>query len=333
MNSHSKAQAHDLQEMAPDEGRGFDAAVRWAGRWFVGGMSTIGFALGWFTGMSNTPVVGALLPLLIGGIGGGAGLLLGKAKLDSALAAWRVRSVGAAAIAFGVLSILGALLGSAQRAGTAPPIPESVRIDLNALDVLEQVQLILLRDRLKQVGVSDGEQAVVLATSRASLLETREARAMTELDSELLAEKVDVLVRWLEGQDDDRGSLGDTIERLTEARILLAETDSEALHPLVRLAIRDSALSDLDEVVEAMVYTETMGYGLGYDDPDLEEFPSLEWSPEALRARAIIQGRDGGGYSIPMTTTERAIELLGSGRTEVNDVQPVAIIGRGLAST
>jgi hypothetical protein len=65
--------------------------------WFLISFTLTGFAAGYFMGMSETPVVATLLPLLFGLIGGGGVIFLVKADLSQSASRGRVSVLAVAA--------------------------------------------------------------------------------------------------------------------------------------------------------------------------------------------------------------------------------------------
>jgi hypothetical protein len=64
--------------------------------WYLAGFGGIGLLTGLFTGMSNSPVVGTVLPLLFSLIVGTGGVYLASADFSSELGRLRFRFLGVA---------------------------------------------------------------------------------------------------------------------------------------------------------------------------------------------------------------------------------------------
>ncbi|MBN1210178.1 MAG: hypothetical protein JXB05_35325 [Myxococcaceae bacterium] len=138
-------------------------------RWSTLGFAVVGAATGLFAGMSQSPVVAALLPLLFGLLGGAGGLFIAKMDLHSPVAQERIRVMGSSIVAFMVLCMLGSIWGLSRRTGQAPtafftwsaPDPISVT-GLAQRDAAMNLQLVLLRSRLQALGATPAEQAAIL---------------------------------------------------------------------------------------------------------------------------------------------------------------------------
>jgi hypothetical protein len=144
-------------------------------RWYLGGTFLVGIAAGLFAGMSTSPVVAVLLPLVFGVLGGGTGLYLGAVDLGKPASTQKIRLLGMTVVALMVALIPSTLYGVLVRTGAsvrslvpgATATGQSLDIPPGT-DPVQPLELLLLRKRLQLLGATDAEQREVLALARAS---------------------------------------------------------------------------------------------------------------------------------------------------------------------
>ncbi len=85
--------------------------------WYIVGLSLVGVAVGYFAGLSKTPVVNTLLPLLFGLTGGAGGLYLAKADLTKIETAYRLKVLGKTLAIFSLATVIAATYGMLVRTG------------------------------------------------------------------------------------------------------------------------------------------------------------------------------------------------------------------------
>jgi hypothetical protein len=129
-------------------------------RWYLIGMLMVGLTAGFFAGMSKTPVVAVLLPLLFALIGGAGGLYLATAPLDSEIGLMRLRLIGKGLSGLSVACLLGVLFGISVRVlTTLSPLKQTV---LGLKDPAEALEVLALRSRLRLLGASETDEAAIL---------------------------------------------------------------------------------------------------------------------------------------------------------------------------
>jgi hypothetical protein len=138
--------------------------------WFLISFSLTGFAAGYFTGMSESPVVATLLPLLFGLIGGGGVIFLVKADLSQSVSRGRVRVLAAAAAVFALACMSGAVFGSSARSGVGLEdyLPTWTGRGMKTAEAMkkmatqEAVNYFVLKTKLQALGASDEEAKQIL---------------------------------------------------------------------------------------------------------------------------------------------------------------------------
>jgi len=136
--------------------------------WMIAAFSAIGLLVGLVAGMSLTPVVGALLPLLFATIGGGAGFFATSKPVYS-------RQIGIAVTLFALTCLCGSIYGIRLRQGLAWRC-----FFLNCLDESAQANLKLQIP----ASVNDQDSLVLLFSIKSNLLfldlETRRRSAYSK---------------------------------------------------------------------------------------------------------------------------------------------------------
>ncbi len=176
-------------------------AVDEAFRWYVAGLSLVGLASGYFAGASHTPIVGTLLPLLFALIGGTSGFYIANADLSSPALRARLRWLGISLLGFGFACLVGSTIGIGLRLHFEQAFHGDEIGRLWGGRPQEQIQLVVLRTKLRLLGVSHDEEATILTSASKALklasepitpdhLRTVAARAR-QLESELRKLKSD----------------------------------------------------------------------------------------------------------------------------------------------
>lgn len=150
--------------------------------WYGIAFALLGLSVGLFSGLSHSPVIGVLLPLLFGLIGGAGGLYLSRVDLNDPKHRSRVGIIGRMLTVFLIFVISGALYGMVVRTGsgitalvpgsarTEPVTTSSVDISgLRELNTAAALELSLLRFRLQGLGVGTQEQKVILEKARRAI--------------------------------------------------------------------------------------------------------------------------------------------------------------------
>ncbi len=134
--------------------------MAWAIGLMVAALASIGAAAGYSVGLSQTPVVATLLPLLFGLIAGGSGFLLMKADFTNEEDR-RNAMPALGGIAVFALSYLGAMAhGAAIRSPSAPAIDHPAFPE--RLTISQSAALIQSRKALAVSGASQEEQSAII---------------------------------------------------------------------------------------------------------------------------------------------------------------------------
>jgi hypothetical protein len=142
--------------------------------WYLVGLASFGVAIGFFAGLSSTPIVAVLLPLIFGLIGGAGGFYLAQAEISSDQGKVRLRLLGQAlavfsmavvvATAYAVLVRTGQGVTSLLPAIDTPQAPVKEAFDFRGIAPDRSLALVALRKRLQVLGATSEEQEQVLGT-------------------------------------------------------------------------------------------------------------------------------------------------------------------------
>ncbi|QDU70100.1 hypothetical protein [Engelhardtia mirabilis] len=175
------------------------------------GMAAVGFAVGWTVGLSNTPVVAAMLPVALGLAAAGGGLWIGRVDLSEPVDRGRFAVLGASLLLFAAAAVQGTRSGMAERAerdarvevavaepaSTEPTAlaepavsgPTLVEFPLSD-DPARAIDALVLRRQLASIGASVDEQRHVLMALALEQLEApTAARALVDLRAELAIDR------------------------------------------------------------------------------------------------------------------------------------------------
>jgi hypothetical protein len=146
--------------------------LRSAMRWYMLGFTLLGFAVGYFAGSSQSPVIGTLLPLLFGLVGGTGGLYLARADIYEPKTMARIRILGKVLALFIIFTVLGSYYGIALRTEQSiwsffslkMFVPESeIKLpDSAKSDPRKAIELAMLRARIRALGAPRGEEREIL---------------------------------------------------------------------------------------------------------------------------------------------------------------------------
>jgi hypothetical protein len=176
---------HGADGASRDESRSTISAERAALVWYGVGTVLIAVYIGAAAGLSRSPVIGTLLPMLFSVIGGVGGLYLAKTDLEGSALARRTKRVGIFVALLAVSVMAGSIYGISVRTGsglrsfvpslggqsvdTASTIlPESDSAFVFPAGALE---LGALRLRLRALGFTAQEQKRILEAARYELFE------------------------------------------------------------------------------------------------------------------------------------------------------------------
>jgi len=162
----------DSDQRKEDDSARAHPELRCALRWYLLGFALLGGAVGFFAGSSRSPVIATLLPLLFGMVGGVGGLYIARAPLSKPETAIRLRILGKALTLFIFLTFLGSCYGISLRTGRSlrsfvsasifMPEPRAVLSTLGSDHPTRLVQLVMLRARVRALGVSLDEEQLIL---------------------------------------------------------------------------------------------------------------------------------------------------------------------------
>jgi hypothetical protein len=169
LNPLDQSIAPDQHEQPPSTSVG--AALGWS----VAALSVLGLGIGWFAGLSASPVVSTLLPLLFGLLGGTGGFYFQKLDLTSSKDVRSLRFLSIGLLVLGIMCVAGSFFGillrtgrlfssnSSETQGSISQITGSKNGD--AFSASELLTLNVLARKLELLGVDPASRtSVIVAT-------------------------------------------------------------------------------------------------------------------------------------------------------------------------
>lgn len=268
---------------------------------------TLGFTVGLFAGMSESPVGAALVGAMFGLLGSG-GILSLVGKIDEKKVVGRAVAVALCTTCFCLTVIGGVFLGIEIRNGDipgvtepAPPARELAELDAAALQDLSAeraADLLVLQRELERVGVTPRENDAVVGRVLARIKEGKESKGMSANDAaELVTRarqlKVDAAAA--------AAALEAASEKLTALRNTLATPErdgADAAAAADRAKLVNDALDGLERALNPAAFQlrETVS-GAAEDLADRladAQSPDLLLAIERLKAFAPPEGASGG---------------------------------------
>lgn len=144
-------------------------------RWYILGTFLAGLTTGLLTGLSQSPVVAVLVPLLLGLLGGTGGFYLAAIGLSNKQSRERVRLFGLSLTALMLGVLPSTLYGTLVRQGLSPMslwLWHEHALPANAIDIPKSgdagmyLELAILRNKLAALGATPDEQRGVLELAR-----------------------------------------------------------------------------------------------------------------------------------------------------------------------
>ena len=253
---------------------------RYAQHWFIGGLGLVGAAIGYLLALSESPVVGIVLPLIFGLIGGAGGIYAAREDLRSETGRQRLGLIGKSVVALCLAMIIASagVLKFHEKVGPSgsailTKLPESSHFTGNQLS-----SLLDLRAKLEARGASVDEQTEVLklfTTPESSADTSKKLRAISDQitatlkslndapskpgqsDSivvskitrlkTVLAARLPLIKKW----GDDLGANKDI--PLAAASKQLESTETELLDPISALSGADGYSGALESIFELQV--------------------------------------------------------------------------------
>jgi hypothetical protein len=253
---------------------------RYAQHWFIGGLGLVGAAIGYLVALSESPVVGIVLPLIFGLIGGAGGIYAAREDLGSETGRQRLGLIGKSVVALCLAMIIASagVLKFHEKVGPSgsailTKLPESSHLTGNQLS-----SLLDLRAKLEARGASIDEQTEVLkrlttpetsaeASKKLRAISDQIAAALSSLNSTppnanqsdsivvskitrlktVLAARLPLIKKWA----DDLGANKDI--PLAAASKQLESTATELLDPISALSGADGYSGALEGIFELQV--------------------------------------------------------------------------------
>ena len=129
------------------------------------GLGLVGTAVGYFVALSESPVIGTLLPLLFGILGTGGIVALGRMDVEREASRAKLQRVGISLSVFAVAivasSAVALFVRNRQRVSTTD------QIDFSGVSAAKGLELVALRRKLEILGATPGEQKIVLGSAMA----------------------------------------------------------------------------------------------------------------------------------------------------------------------
>lgn len=306
-----------------------DTTLKW--HWL--GLGALGFLVGYFVALSESPVVGTLLPLLFGVIAGINGFVLGKTNFESAESLKKVKYWGMGFFAFSLAIFLSSILGLVVK--NAITNHDETSIDLSQIEAHTATDLVGLRRRLQILGASMTEQTQIIerakqqallahsSTENVKELLTRFLPAAKELDS-ALNHSLKSGVNWTE----DTSKLLMTLSAVTKSTIpVLNEWNSSQNSSLGLEGIRLILLTTNSAVSNLLGASSS---------PETEQLLELSkdttvvgslFQVKALLDRNINDAFMESDKSNPYTEVDKLTELLVSGKVTQSNLYKLFAYG------
>lgn len=161
--------------------------------WHAAGFGSLGVAVGLFSGLSASPIVSTLLPLLFGLIGGAGGVYLAREDLGTASGRRRLREVGRALTVFSSTVALAALYGILVRTGapvasllpawTAPAERSDALVPLRSAE--SRLAFASVEARLRALSLPRDRRESILAALASELVSAEASQPSAERLGEL----------------------------------------------------------------------------------------------------------------------------------------------------
>jgi|APLak6261663543_1056040.scaffolds.fasta_scaffold01703_5 hypothetical protein len=136
-------------------------------RWYWLGLSALGVLVGYLVTLSQSPVVGTLLPLLFALIAGVSSFVLGKTNFRSAESIQKIKYWGVGFFAFSVAFVVSS--GSCIFLINTLARPQSQNITLIGVEPHAALELVGLRRKLQILGATQDEQVQLLESAKKRL--------------------------------------------------------------------------------------------------------------------------------------------------------------------
>jgi len=219
----------------------------------------LGLCVGLFAGLSHSPVIGVLLPLLFGLIGGANGLYLARADLTNEQDRKRLGLLGLMLSVFLILVLAGSFYGMLVRTGGglsallphSQPVGDSTTrkvalADIDTLDAGTALELALLRYRLSRLGVGATEQKTILAAAREAIQPSLDREQMAAVFRNLftLADQIGTLLSEQDVEKKDAPSQPEEILRFVRVKM------SQYGYLIQHLPQHDVPISHLVDLIE-----------------------------------------------------------------------------------
>jgi hypothetical protein len=222
-------------------------------------MGAVGFAVGMFSGLSASPIVSTVLPLLFATVGGSAGLYFFSTDPSKAENLRRIRLAAIGVSSFAFACVVSAIYGVSLRTGNGLQefVPRwnsesSTRTIVTDGTSADDLKLALLGAKLRLLGISPADERKVLDKARAELSAYPNQNVVT--DMRLLREKVRAALVPLQG-------LMSRLEKEGRREIDGAVTKGINMHPVVESLYHE--LISIGKLCDAWLTLDTQSTNLG----------------------------------------------------------------------
>lgn len=291
-------------------------------RLVITAMGAVGFAMGLFTGMSDSPIAKTVLPLLFATIGGSAGIYLFRTNPTDPAKAATLRVAANGIIAFAVLCVLSALYGIAIRTGTGltdfvPSVRQPEASVVSFGSAASDLNIALLGAKLRLLGVSEADEYAVLEKAK---------REMSMLPDENVIANLRTL----------RDKVGEALVPLDQ---LMARLEREGKRTFDGAAYTDFAMHPvLEELYQELRSTKLLcdRWLTADKDGTVAEIPRYVLVSRVANLQVLLQQAH--GKPKPMTRRdrrsmeERSIYAWLEGEDENLDITPILKVEREVAS-
>lgn len=129
--------------------------------WFWVGIGCLGVAIGYFVGLSQSPVIATLLPLLFGLIGGSSGFLVARIKDNDSQSIKNVKYSCIAIVVFSIAVMVSSFIALKHRT-SGGQFTSQDELSLDGVTPEMGIDLIAIRKQLQVLGASKKERTQIL---------------------------------------------------------------------------------------------------------------------------------------------------------------------------
>ena len=132
--------------------------------WLWVGVGSLGMAVGYFVGLSQSPVVATLLPLLFGLIGGSSGFIITRTRPDEPESIKILKYSGIGFFVFSI-AVIGSSFGALNvKVGSGQAVNQR-ELPLDGVASEMGIKIVAVRKQLQILDASEKEQSIILQSA------------------------------------------------------------------------------------------------------------------------------------------------------------------------